>query len=243
MDIIGIKNYLKSKKYLKYIILAVIILIIVLYFKAFFTNGIYFDDVFLKKEPNSTGTSYTGKINSSHVKITVTGIRDKDKNSEVIFKFPDNINLKYTVEFIDANNWNSGIAVIIDKDGTKVFEGDYREGHLFMTDKAGNMVFDESFKGIVNGEVKYGAKVPLKKVADLAYSTNETIRGRFDLLFFAILLFGLTFIDIKYPLFFFTLNHFIDVKDPEPSEFYIGMQQASWVIMPIIGIILLIVAI
>lgn len=59
----------------------------------------------------------------------------------------------------------------------------------------------------------------------------------------AIFLFILTIIDIKDPMLFFRLNHFLSVRDPEPTDFYISMQKVGWVVMPLLGIVLMIVAI
>lgn len=97
----------------------------------------------------------------------------------------------------------------------------------------------------MNGETNNNDdyKISAIKVIDLVALANDTIRGELGYLILAILIFVLTLIDIKYPLLFFNLKYMFSVKDPEPSEFYISMQQISWIVMPIIGLILLIVAV
>jgi hypothetical protein len=59
----------------------------------------------------------------------------------------------------------------------------------------------------------------------------------------AIFLIIFTVIDRMFPLFFFKLRHFLDVKDPEPSDLYIAVQRLSWYAYPVITAILLIAAI
>ncbi|MFA9377156.1 MAG: hypothetical protein ACERKZ_10450 [Lachnotalea sp.] len=50
-------------------------------------------------------------------------------------------------------------------------------------------------------------------------------------------------IDIKFPLFFFQTRHLLEVSNPEPSDFYMFMQRISWVVYPVIGTVLMIMAI
>ena len=44
-------------------------------------------------------------------------------------------------------------------------------------------------------------------------------------------------LDAAYPLALFRWQHMCDVKDPEPSDFYLGMQRAGWCIYPILLLI------
>ena len=42
----------------------------------------------------------------------------------------------------------------------------------------------------------------------------------------------LLMLDVAYPLALFRLEHCCDVRDPEPSDFYLAMQKVAWVIYP-----------
>lgn len=86
-------------------------------------------------------------------------------------------------------------------------------------------------------------KVSINNIVSFATSENKMIRGKYQYLVTAIILFIVTLIDIRYPLFFFKLRHFLDIKDHETSDFYITMQRISWYMAPIIEIIFMIVAI
>ena len=47
-----------------------------------------------------------------------------------------------------------------------------------------------------------------------------------------VLLTLLLMLDVAFPLALFKLQHMLDVRDPEPTDFYLGMQRVGWVIYP-----------
>lgn len=245
MDIERIKQMISKSIFLKALLTVLLIAILFFYFRTFFATGVYFDDTFLKKEVVSSDSHYIGKSIYGDIHITVKGLKNKHSNVDVIYRLPNNINRQYTVSFKDAGNWELGIENIKDEDDKIVFEGEYRKDSFFLFDKNGQPLMEDIIRIRINGDTPYNGsyKVPLKSVADFASFANDTIRGKYKFLVPAIFLFVLTLIDIKFPLFFFTLKHLLDVKDPEPSDFYIMMQRISWYVYPIIGVILMIVAI
>ena len=247
MVILRIKQAISTNKFFKILFFTFIIVVTIFYFKIFFTTGVHFDDAFLVKDVVNSDNHYIGRSQYGGIHITVKGLRNVTGSVDVIYRLPNNINRKYTVNFKDAGNWDLGIRNIKDRDGNIIFEGEYRKDSLFLLDKTGCPLIDEDniIRVLVNGESPYNAdyKVSLKNVADFANFADDTIRGRYEFLLLAMLLFVLTWIDIKFPLFFFSLKHFLDVRDPEPSDFYIYMQKISWYVLPVIGIVLMIVAI
>lgn len=241
-----VKQMISKSTFLKVLLSVVLLATIFLYFKAFFTKGVFYENTFLKKEVVSNNTYYTGKSMDGSIRITVEGLVNKNGSADVIYNLPNNINQKYTVNFKIPSNWEFGIENIKDEEGNIVFEGIYRKDSRLLLDKHGRPILgDYQVRILRDGESPFKAdyKVSLKNVADFATFSNETIRGKYGFLGVAIFLFALTLIDIKYPLFFFYLRNFLEVKDPEPSDFYLTMQRISWYVYPIIGMILLIVAI
>jgi len=234
-----------TNKYSKPILLLLILILLFVYFKTFFTMGIYFDGVFLKKEGVDSICHYTGFNTYGNYHIIVNGQKNKDENVDVMYRLPNNINRQFTVNFIDNGDWEQGIVSIMDNDGIILFEGYYREDNPFLIDKNGKPVMDMNVLALVNGESPYNEeyKIPLKQVADIAHFNNDTIRGKYHYLIIAFIIFIIILIDIKYPLFFFNLEHFLDVRDPEPSDFYLYMQKASHYVLPVIGIGFMIAAI
>lgn len=245
MELGRIKEVISNNKLLKALLSILIIIALIFYFKVFFTSGIYFDDVFLKKEVISSDNHYLGESIYGNIHITVKGLEDKHNSVDVIYRLPNNINMKFTVMYKDKNDWDLGIENIKDRDGSIVFEGEYTPGSNFLFNKNGRPILDDIIRVRINNESPYNEnyKVPLKNVADLASFSNDTIRGRYDFLVIAMLLFAFTIIDIKFPLFFFNLEHFLHVRDPEPSDFYITVQRATRYILPTVGVVLMLAAV
>jgi hypothetical protein len=198
----------------------------------------------LKKEVIASDTHYLGKDEYGSLHIIVKGKKNEHKSSEVTFRLPGDLNFNYTVNFIDKNYWDTGIDSIVDQNGSILFEGgDNGNTNILIRNNNKRPIFEDpkSTRSYVVRDKYY--KISPKAISDLAYGDIARFRGNFEILFVAIIFFVVTIIDINFPLFFFKLNHFLSVRDPEPSEFYLTMQRASWVIMPLIGIILLILAV
>jgi len=77
----------------------------------------------------------------------------------------------------------------------------------------------------------------------MATKKDVEFRGQIPFLLMALIILLITWVDIKFPLFLFTLRHFMSVEDPEPSEFYLMMQKLSWYVLPIIALGLMVMAI
>lgn len=227
-----------------FIVLLILIVLIVLYFRAFFTRGAYFNDLFLKKEAAKDEISYTGKNKQGEFKVTVKRANNTYDKSEVIYSFPNGIKKHFIVNFENEYNWDEGIENITDKDGNILFEGIYIKGSPYLFSENGDTIHQSNqgyrYDVLVDGIIY---ELPLVNVMKFAVYEVERIRGEAELMAMALLLLLIVGIDFKYPLFFFTLSHFIDVKNPEPTDFYIFMQKVSWVVLPILSIILLIIAI
>lgn len=234
-----------KKIYFKIFLSAFIIVALVLYFKAFFTVGVYFDNNFLKKEVISSSNHYVGKSKFGDIHIIVLGLKNKQSSADVIYRLPNGTNRQYMANFKDANNWDSGITKIKDIDGNIIFEGEYKKGNPVLLDKSGKPLLNVDIQYTKHVELPYNKdyKVPLMNIAAMASFANDQIRGKFGFLLLAVILFARTLIDIKFPLFFFKLRYFIDVKEAEPSNLYIVSQRISWYVVPVIGLILMIVAI
>ncbi|MCR2822860.1 hypothetical protein [Lederbergia panacisoli] len=245
MTLKKIKKIVSESMFLKILLSILIIGIAVFYFKTFFTYGVYFgtENIFLKKKELTSETHYIGSTWNDDYQIVIKGVKNTQSSVEVVFELPNDIHRQYTVTFKDAIHWDKGIH-IKDTNGNIIFKGEYLKNSPFLFDEIGNPVMSETLV-LVNGETPYteAYKVPLKTIADLAMFSNETFRGEIAFLILALFSFLLTAIDYKFPLFFFKLKNILEVKDPEPHDFYILTQRISWYVLPVIGLILLIIAI
>lgn len=247
MNIEKIKQ-LKNNTLIKKILLILIILITFLYLKSFFTTGIYFNGAFLKKEVESNETHYVGKAKQGDIHITVIGktYDTKESKAEVIYNLPNNINKRYTVYFNYIDKWVLGTVEIKDEKGSTIFEGRYQKGSLVLYDKNNEPMMDEYIRTLYNEEeaiYNEDYKISLKNIVEFSLHEKNEIRGNTGMLFFAALLLIINIIDIKYPLFFFTLSYGFAVEEPKPSELYLIIQKIGWIVYPIITLVLLIIAI
>lgn len=245
-----IKNVICKNIFLKIFICIIVLILLILYFNTFFTKGAYFYGIFLKKQVVASGSYYTGDSKRGSIEIIVNDQMKNQNVVDVIYKLPYKTNLQYTVNFHNADYQEIAVENIKDKAGKIVFsDGTYIKSIHSLLPKDGQGIFD--MQVLVNGESPYNSDlrtypendISLSNVVSFAVYNNDTIRGKYEYLVPAIVLFILTIIDIRFPLFFFTLNHFLDVKDPEPSDLYITMQRKFWYISPIISVILMLVAI
>lgn len=237
----------KLKPYLvKAMIAIAIIIVLLVYFKIFLIKGIIYDDVFLKRsEVSASEINYSGIGTYGDMTITVKNAKEMG----VIFveyNLPNNIHQQFTVESRESADQYSDKYLIIKKDEVVVFKGNYNKKNIFLIDSNGDVFFGEDeVSHYRNSRNPYysGYKVALKNVADLAFFSNDIVLGRIELLVFAVFLFGLTLFDRKFPLFFFTMKHLLDVRDPEPSDFYIYIQKLTWIVYPIVGVCFMLYAI
>jgi len=245
MFIDSIKRVAKESKIFKITLIILLIALSCLYFKVFFTKGVVYDEVFLKKVVSGKETKYTGRGRWGDIHITVRGIKGIDDNINVILMLPGNITGEYNVSFENDDSHFMEKVIIKDNSNNIIFEGRYREGDIFLYDKNGEPFIEGIGYITVNEQSPYNPdyKIYLKSVADFASGEGEQIRGDVRTLLLSLLLTIILVIDIKYPLFFFRLRHAISVENPEPSGFYITMQRISWYIYPVIIFIGLMAAI
>lgn len=242
-----IENIMRNtnKRLLKGLLLAVLAVALIFYFIVFFTKGAEFDDTFLKKEVVSADAHYMGRNMYGSIHITVKGLKDVHRSAEVIFRLPNDINRRYTVNFKDQKDWDAGIENIKDGDGNIVFEGEYRKDRSYMVDKNGELWLNYNARVLTYGESPYNEdfRISLKNVADFVYSVKDTTRGNYELLVLALFFLAITIIDIKHPLFFFDWKYSFSVENPQPSDTYLTLQRISWVAYPAIAVLLMMAAI
>ncbi|MGY3715860.1 hypothetical protein ACWE42_10085 [Sutcliffiella cohnii] len=204
-----------------------------------------FEQTFLERKVDGSTTHYIGKHTYGPIHLLVKEGEDGETKN-VTYLLPSKIKRQYTVT-TSTNNWGNEKVRIKDEKGLLLFEGMYSPDYFFLTSENGEPFIEED--AIIrigynnNSPFTKDYVIPLKHVVDVAMHENEVIRGDVPLLLIVFFLFGYTAFDRKFPLFFFYLRNFLDVRDPEPSEFYLSMQRLGWKVFPIVGVILLIVAI
>lgn len=80
-------------------------------------------------------------------------------------------------------------------------------------------------------------RAPLSDLAQLAAGDNIHYRGSWQWFFFISVLAELLSLTVAFPMAWFKLNHFLSVRDPEPSDFYLAMMKVEWVLVPVLLLI------
>lgn len=235
----------KYKKFIKVGLIIFIAILSLIYLKVFFQEGIIYNEVFLIREESPQGSNFQGKSKWGKINIITKGDYLKDHKVSLEYKLPNGNISNYDVEFNFDERRNMHKIKILDNKGNNIFNGFYISGSSFyLLDEAEEIVFPET----INSFLEYEPKIPYNStykitpynIVGLATQNDLDIRGDYPSLFFAIVLLTITFIDVKYPLFFFNLDTFLNIKDAEPSEFYLKMQRIRWLIFPLISLVLLI---
>ena len=124
-----------------------------------------------------------------------------------------------------------GIRIL--KNGTVLFEGAYdRDASYGWYDRDGQ--WDPGITITVSTGTAAGAPAGLDQydVAYFADGPGLTARGSWGLYFIMVLFTLLVMLDVAFPTALFYLQHCCDVRDPEPSDFYLAMQKVSWAVYP-----------
>lgn len=226
--------YTKYKIPILILLTICILAFIFFYFTAFFKQGIRAYDEFFALSESGNVQTYTAPTSYGDAKIVVT--RVSDTNSTVLYDMPGNMPLLYDISFIGETEGYKNIS--IKSDSGLSFEGKYRSDEPYLIDQTGDY-----FLGFGEENVFISTNNPFEQFSpsiihtvSLTQYTNTEPRGNIVFLLIALFLFASTAFDIKWPLAMFTLEHFLSVNNPEPSDFYIMMQRLSWVVMPIIGV-------
>jgi len=195
-------------------------------------KGVLFRETLLKVEQTAQGTVYEGTIQGVPVRITVTpeGETVTTVEYQAEGQPADVYTMEYPVEPIRTEHGSvSGVRVL--KNGAVLFQGGYDPEQEFLTwfDENGDWDADITITGVYDG---YARDLELSKsnVAYFAQGPELTARGSWGYYLLIVLMTALLAFDVWYPTALFYMQHACDVRDPEPSDFYITSQKISWVV-------------
>lgn len=215
------------------IIVGIIAAVIVFaaYLFALFLPGYWYGDVFLYKEkaPFDGMEVYSGRDAVNKADYELTMIKD-GKTTYVVFTVNET-ERSYEITSDDSVNYNPDVTIV--ENGEKVFSGTARSGIL--VDENGEL-FETAIV------ITHDSYEPTEEELFPSYtwlygvSQNEKaeIRGEPIWLISIIIIIAVCVFDMKYPDFFWTLEHSLEVKGGEPSDFYRFIQKAGWVTAPIV---------
>ena len=197
-------------------------------------KGVLFQESLLRVEQAAQGAVYEGNIQGVPVWITVTPVGETVTTVEYQAEGQpaDVYTMEYPLEPIRTEYGTvSGVRVL--KNGAVLFQGGYDPEQEFLAwfDENGDWDAGITITGVYDG---YARNLELSKsnVAYFAQGPELTSRGSWGLYFLMVLLTGLLALDVLFPTALFYIHHACDVRDPEPSDFYVAMQAVSWVVYP-----------
>ena len=210
-------------------------------------KGVEFEGGFLRLSDGAAGsamTAYTGKLREEQVEITVDRAAGENL-TEVVVQIGDRIRDVCTLETglppIQAEQLGPVEHIRITKNGRLLFEGGYDPDHDYgWYDLDGNwdpLAMSVSYGSTVGDDYWEHYETDGGTIFSFARGPGLVSRGSWGLYFAMLLFSGLLALDAAYPLALFRWQHMCDVKDPEPSDFYLGMQRAGWCIYPILLLI------
>lgn len=205
-------------------------------------KGAYFEETLLRpSSPAQNVTAYTGKAHGTRVDITVT--RDSETRAAVEFLIEGVLDdvcvVDYPLDPIRTERWTTVDGVRVTKNGTLLFEGGYDPedpiGWGWYTpegvrDTRGAL----TARGYSDANPWLGFEVSANTALRFALGPELESRGSWALYFLMLFCTFFVALDAAFPMTVFYLQHCCDVRDPEPSDFYLACQKAGWVVFPLL---------
>ena len=206
-------------------------------------KGAVFEGGFLRLSDGSAVTAYTGKIRGEQIEITVDRAAGENL-TEVVFQIGDRIRDVCTLETglppIQAEQLGPVEHIRITKNDRLLFEGGYDPDHdygWYDLDGSWNP-FSVSVTGRPSSDDywKYYA-TDTETIRRFAQGPRLVYRGSWALYFIMLMFTAVLALDVAYPLVIFRCQHMCDVRDPEPSDFYLATQRIGWCVYPLLLLI------
>lgn len=214
------------------ILAAMIVVFGVLNVVSLFRKGVVFEETLLRIQTEADHTAYYGKVYGDEVTVTV-----RPAESQVEYVVEDRIHDVYTVEYPlepIQTEYGSVFGIRILKNDKILFEGGYDpdQPHMQWYNKDGEWDPGIYVTFSTSGGLSAPEELTRGNVMYFLEGPELVHRGSIRLYLLMVLLTLLLMLDVAFPLALFKLQHMLDVRDPEPTDFYLGMQRVGWVIYP-----------
>lgn len=229
----------KFQKIVLLILAAMAVLFAVLTAVSQSQKGAYFEETLLRPSyPAGNVTVYAGKAHGTPVEITVT--RESGTRAAVEFLIEGVLDdvcvVDYPLAPIRTEDGYTVDGVRITKNGKLLFEGGYGAAEIYGWYDL-NGTFDSSGFITVRGSTYdpwRGFEVNKHHAMGFALGPELESRGSWGMYFLMLLATFFVALDAAFPMSVFYLQHCCDVRDPEPSDFYLACQKAGWVVFPLL---------
>lgn len=206
-------------------------------------KGVVFEDALLRQTVTEEKTIYSGTAYGETVKITVSR-NDSGDLTEVVYEIGNRIQdvclLERGLPEI-RTRWGGFVEGIrIHKNGALLFDGGYdfdaetQAPRWYKADGSADVSLYAGIGVIVGGDHWRIYETTPQSVMRFALEPELVCRGSVRLYVLLVLLTLLLLLDVNVPAALFRLRHCCDVRNPEPTEFYLAMQRVEWVLCPLL---------
>ena len=226
------KERTRFQKIVLLILAAMILLFGVLSVVSLCRKGVVFEETLLRIQTEDDCTVYSGKVYGDPVSVVV---RPAEMQVEYVAgnAIHDVYTVEYPLESIQTQFGSmSGIRIL--KNDKIMFEGGYDPQQEFMrwVDESGEWDAELYITYGVYGGMTAPAELTKHDVMYFLEGPDVVHRGSIGLYLLMVLFTLILMVDVACPLVLFKLQHMLDVRDPEPSDFYLLMQKVGWVLYP-----------
>ncbi|MBQ7875559.1 MAG: hypothetical protein IJ306_10490 [Oscillospiraceae bacterium] len=227
----------KHKKFCTVVGIIIAVIVFAGYLFALFLPGYWYGDTFLyeKGYPYSMVQFFSGRDIKNDADYELTIAKD-GKTTYMVFTVNE---AERSYEITSDDSINHHPKVTIAENDEVIFIGTAKSGFLFDEN-------DELFEPPIT--VTYDAYEPTEEELFPSYTwlygvsqnVKTEIRGEPIWLISIIIVIAVCVFDMKFPDFFWNLEHGLEVKGGEPSDLYRFIQKAAWVSAPIVVVIFMI---
>lgn len=204
------------------IVLAVVLLAI--YLRAMFLPGLWHGDAFLYKQDNG---SFAGSDIYAEYKMS---IKPADYGTNINFYVNGDLK-NYQIKYSDDNFERK---VEIAENNEVIFTGTALAIQDEWVLRKDNYEFPEQIIVWADNDIPHEALFPgYTKLYDWSINEDYDTRGNPGMLFLIALFSIILFLDIKFPMLFWILEHRLEVDGGEPSDWYLFGQKVGRVVLSI----------
>ena len=200
-------------------------------------EGVIFEEGLLSVSQDGERTVYSGRAEGQQVTITVYPEGEKQVVELAVGTLIDHT---YRVEYLGgtikgAQGEYQRIRITM-KGKTfleeTLFEGGYNPNGVFsdFCDENGDPDMIAYGRAVINGSIWYDYEMFPSQVMRFVNGPVTACRGDWLIYALAVFLSLIVAVCAAFPEHLFYWNHFLSVRDPEPTEFYMACQRVSWVI-------------
>lgn len=231
----------KLQKVLLIILLALAVAFAVITGAVRTRKGVAFEDGFLSVAREGDSTIYSGRAEGQKVTITTY----PEGGTQVVeLAVGTLINHTYRVEYPGGTikgDYGDYRRIRITVKGRTfleetLFEGGYNPDAVFsdFCDENGEPDMIAVGRAVINGSIWPSYVMFPSQVMRFINGPATTCRGDWLIYALGVFLSLITAVAVAFPEHLFHLNHFLSVRDPEPTDFYLATQRVSWIIMTVV---------